>query len=138
MFPSLYVSMLYDTVITTLFDNVFRFAVFAIKINGIYIHHVNAMFFFLVRSLYCGHLSLLYSFKPLRNGSSCCPSHIPFDMLGIIQVDGCSTVFEILLQGHFDRYMQFSPILLLFTSCCLCLVKFFHLTQLLMTAIWNL
>ena len=45
MFPSLPVSILHGTVFKTTFDYVFRFAVItgmvAIKINGIYIHHIN-------------------------------------------------------------------------------------------------
>ena len=114
MFPSLPVSTLYGTVFITLFDDAFKFAVIKdhllLKRNGIYIHCVNGIFFFLVRFL-------LYIVDCY---ASCTPTNLS-EMVHLVTLctflsmywasSGLlagSTVLAILFDGDFERYAVFS------------------------------
>ena len=125
--------LLYMVLITYLmmFLHLLYYVIIAVEIKGICIHHVNVILFFLV------------SFLPyiVDWSASCIPANL-LEVLHLVsfeefhstcQAFSClvagSTVFSILLCGHFNWCMQFSSILLLFISYCLYLVKFFHLTQ---------
>ena len=95
-----------------------------IKIDGIDIHCVNGILFFLVNFLLYNVDHAAFC-NPLRNGSSCCTSHISFHIPGIICVGGlnhsiCIFIFFFLvgiLQLHAGLTLFASDHVLLFVLC---------------------
>ena len=129
MFPSLPVSLLYGTAIMTLFDDVFRFAVIT---KWLLLKLMEFIFTTSMRfSSWSGSCSLLWTALPLALLQTCQKWFILLYFVHLFLyawLMAGSIVFAILLCGHFNRSMHFSPILLLFISYCLFLVKLFHLT----------
>ena len=127
MFPSLPVSILYGTVITTLFDDVFRFALIMEQLvlkskELIFTVPMLSPFSSQIPALYHGLLFSLHSCTPLRNGSSCCTLNIFSHMLVIVWADGLNHSICTLPSGYFNNCVQFY-ILLLIIFYCLYFVK---------------
>ena len=117
MFPSLPVSTLYGTVITTWFHDVFFICCYfrktGIKINGIDIHCFNVILLFLVSFLpyVVDHAA---SCPPLWNGSSCCTWHIFSHMPGNAWVGGMNHSIYIFFMGVLLAVCSFIPFCSLF------------------------
>ena len=143
IFPSLPISTLYGTVITTLFDNLFRFA-FIVEWLELKLMKLIFTISMSVSCSWSSPCSILWTVLFLEllytswSGSSYCTFHTSFHMLGIVTgLWSWLQYLHLLLVGIVTGVASFVSLCLPSSFCCIA-SKFFTSCKLLMTAAWAL